>query len=90
MCQICFVIFPIFSSDDVRQYFDVKNRAFLCNFMCDFGCLDAKFVHFACELCTLNLMCEIAHRAALAPSLIFIYFFHPFSVAYGILYLGDI
>ena len=31
-------------SDYVRKYFDVKKRAFLCNYMRDFGRFYAKFL----------------------------------------------
>ena len=44
-------------SDNVRKYFDVKKRAFLCNNMHDFGRFYAKFLFVSlprnnrCEIC---------------------------------------
>ena len=40
----CWSQIALASSDYVRKYFDVKKRAFLCNYMRDFGRFYAKFL----------------------------------------------
>ena len=74
-----------YHSGYVRKYYDVKNRAFLQNIMRDFEHLYAQVSlvnqkeYDRCENRSfsmtnmrgfLNLMCEIAHRAALTISLL--------------------